>query len=368
MERLEDFWDSPNGLISAALVQDERSAMFYLLDEEGIFAMCWARNFGSFPVRPPVSPDGEDNPVLLSELCAHPQGAPRLVEEELEVVFFESGDGAALYERGELLVLIPPGARGVDEEIESFDFAPSGFARDCLGKDLVAFPLAPVMAEFAPRLARARAFWAEWAGKDAFARFKSWRDERLASLAGELGAHRDYGVLQPNTWPIRIVTSHPGPGGTVCLTHGICMQQMPGSDRGRPGIPRRIEFGAILPAGALQQEVGELAGKLSGICNSPWKSRRPYGELHTLEIAPFTGLENLPCILLLQEFPGAPQLAACSFAGDEVTRLWLVPISYEERRLAMEQGSAALAARLEAHGVTAIWEPRGCTVREELPS
>jgi hypothetical protein len=50
--------------------------------------------------------------------------------------------------------------------------------------------------------------------------------------------------------------------------------------------------------------------------------------------------------LLQYAHSGAPRIALEQFLGDPVNVLWFVPISEEERQVAIDQGSEHLASRL----------------------
>jgi hypothetical protein len=57
-------------------------------------------------------------PLLPRRYCKHPEGAALPAAEDLEIVWFEEGNGAALLERGEPLTVIPPWA-GQGERVRS---------------------------------------------------------------------------------------------------------------------------------------------------------------------------------------------------------------------------------------------------------
>jgi hypothetical protein len=52
--------------------------------------------------------------------------------------------------------------------------------------------------------------------------------------------------------------------------------------------------------------------------------------------------------LLQHQHSGAPRIALEEFLGDPVSVLWFVPITEDERQMAIDKGSEHLASRLPA--------------------
>jgi hypothetical protein len=358
---LEVFRDSPNGYRTAVLCEDERGATLYFAEcpSGRILSTVWVRNFGQ--VAEPW-PDSDGQSLMLpSEFCAHPEGAPPFKEEDLDFIFFEAGDGVALYENGELLAVLPPWARIAGGGLDPIP----GYARDCRARyDPLAWPLAPALGSLDPRLKSARAFWQEWTGEHGSDRFFELRDERMAVLESELGPHREYFVMEPKRWPIRIGCSYPRRDSTPCLTLGLATQPMPGVEGlfEEPALHRRIELGIVLPAGATRDQVSEAGDALTSQCTIPWLRNTHLAELHTIQQEFYPGLADLPFAILVRKMEGIPKLSPWNFRGDPVTPLWLVRITKREQDLAVEKGGEVLLDLFRQKGVSAIWEPRACTV------
>src|SRR5262245_10922875 len=131
---LEDV--SPSGNVCAVVEQSGDACHFYLFGEkDSSFGVrsCWVRNFGPAPERLSVEEMREGQaPLLPREFCVHPEGAPRFQSEDLQVIWAEEGDAAALLERGEILAVIPAWSG-----VEGF----YGYARDCQGQSPLCWPL-----------------------------------------------------------------------------------------------------------------------------------------------------------------------------------------------------------------------------------
>lgn len=131
---LED--PSPNGNGVAVVEQDDRVACFYFMTEIGgekLIRTCWVRNLRPAPeVLDALGMRQGLPPMMPRAHCKHPDGSPPLDPQNLRIVWSEEGDAAALYERDELLAVIPSwsGSSGFD-----------GFSRDCLGNGPIAWEL-----------------------------------------------------------------------------------------------------------------------------------------------------------------------------------------------------------------------------------
>src|SRR5690606_37841067 len=117
----------PNGNIRALVEDDGRSVHLYLegTSEDHPFGVrsCWVRNLRAAPTLIEAERmQAGLAPMLPARNCVDPEAGRPLRAEDLEFLWFESGDGVALLEKGDVLAVIPPwsGKAGF-----------AGYARDC---------------------------------------------------------------------------------------------------------------------------------------------------------------------------------------------------------------------------------------------
>jgi hypothetical protein len=300
-------------------------------------------------------------PLMPRGGTRHPDGFPAIRADDLSLVWFEEGDGAALLHRGQPFAVVPPWA-GVE------DFA--GYAAEAVGQQSLASPLDPeALAALGGRIDAAHRYW-EWrAGQE------SWRDIQQAGirhLESRLGSQLRYWAADGGEFPQRAVVlfqPREPAGVSVFATIGMSGQAMPQVEIyvDNPAPFRRIEL-AIATEGQ-----PEWAPRLlSSMMSMPWQEITWLGHGHTYS---WQGAENTggtpETFLLLVDPPrdpagrgffrrgaAAPDLYGLNARnGDPVTYLWVVPISSNEQRLAEELGSEELARKLAGDGRGWVWRP-----------
>ena len=108
----------------------------------------------------------------------------------LEVVWFEEGDGVAVLEAGDPLFVIPGWSdmgRGIP-----------GYARDATEQSPFAFPMEEEIAEFGPRIERAREHWKMCRADGSWAEFQQSVNRYIADFEAMLRrvlAERDGGII-----------------------------------------------------------------------------------------------------------------------------------------------------------------------------
>lgn len=102
---------SPHNNKQAVVDDDHDVVVFYLVGlQNSGFGMrsCWVRNLKPAPAELDVRAMRDGKPPLLPEPnCIHKDSAPPLIPDQLRIVWFEEGDGAALFEGDEALAIIP---------------------------------------------------------------------------------------------------------------------------------------------------------------------------------------------------------------------------------------------------------------------
>lgn len=185
---------SPNGNVAAWVEADGAVCYFYLSragDADFKTRSVWVRNLTGAPTaldkermrggNPPLNPSG---------YCKYRAGQPAPKPGDLEVVWLPEGNGAGLYEKGDLIAVIPPWS-GQD----GFH----GFARDCFGDGPLAWEFGPDNL-LIPRLREAKNFWAAWGQNE------PWPDVQSALIEAyeeALGAHSNYYAIDGGYWPRR---------------------------------------------------------------------------------------------------------------------------------------------------------------------
>jgi len=342
----------PNGNIRAVVEDDGRSVHLYLeaTTDDHPFGVrsCWVRN-----LRPaPALIEAERMraglaPMLPARCCLHPQGAAPLRPEDLEFLWFESGDGVALLERGDVLAVIPPwSGAGL-----------SGYARDCALASPLCDPLGSPDRDhhgiFA-RLARAAAFWASW-DHDPWPRIQ---EGLMQALERALGPHSKYYSTDPEVWPPRSLTRFDRQGFVVAVTGGMSLRPQPRATR-----PSRIELGiAWEPRGS---DPTPVLSFLSGQALLPWARNTCLDEGHAIALFAPGQAEIGPAfraVLLRERPPGAPPIDLPPFEGEPVRLLWMVPITDSELEFLRREGPDALRERLDARGVGWIHRDRAPVV------
>lgn len=334
-------WTSPQQDLEAILDSQHEVVYFYLQDlrDESMKAV-WVRNLTEPPEGDPQERMEKGLPPL------QPSGGvgPPLLEEEVEVVWFEEGTGAALLERGEILAVIPPwsGMRGFH-----------GYARDCATAELGVFPLGSE-AENAiyARVRKAKEWW------DCWRQGNPWQELGEALLASYqvIGEHTQYFAIDGGNWPPKAIVRVPVESGTALLTMGVALRPQPGTELSveNPESLHRIELGVCLPPDCDDEFVRKVGAQLSSLANIPWRHRTWLGDHHTVGFdfgSPFSAA------LLCKKPPGAPALELPTFRDDPINLLWLIPLTEEERQAAIDQGAGSLTERLWEHGVDCFFRP-----------
>ena len=342
---------SPYGLVQAVVEQDDRVIYFYLFGAEHTdFGMrsCWVRNLLPAPEALDVEGMQQGQPPMMPRAsCSHPDGAPALVAEDLQIVWFEEGDAAALLD-GQGLLAVIPGWSGH----EGF----TGYARDCLDVSHMAWPLGtPEENAIFGRVRGNQQFWADWSQEDS--PWGAIQDAFVDAYTGQLGAYANYYAIDGGAWPPKAMLRFVSDAATAFVTLGVSLRAQPWTDpnENAPERPRRIELGIALSGNLPDATVEALAGYVSGQTLLPWHHFTFLGEHHTMPCDTLQSLDPdspFTAVLLAQDFGGSPRLHVPTVRDERVHLLWMIPITEEERLFAMDEGSPALVERLEAAGRT----------------
>jgi hypothetical protein len=330
---------SPHGNASVVIEQDGRVVYMYLLLQvsgENSVRSCWVRNLTTAPAAFDAAGmrDGRA-PMMPERHCAHPGGVPMPVPESLSVVWSEEGDGAALYEDGILLAVIPgwSGQNGFH-----------GYARDCKGQGPIAWALgdreANVLFE---RYVRAAQYWAQWDDENFW---PGYCDGLLSRIENVYGPHHRYFAIDGQQWPPKCLTVFQRDHKLAMITVGVSIRPQPRVELQMPDPEkyRRLKLGVCTDATLPEDHLKRIASYVSGQTSLPWSMNTWLGAGHTIPSDVFADLSGgrLPYALLSSTHPVVPPVQLPQFRGDEVNLLWMIPISENERRFAMEKSSAVL--------------------------
>ncbi|MFF4410916.1 suppressor of fused domain protein [Streptosporangium sp. NPDC001559] len=336
---------NPYGSRTLVVERDETSSVAYLRGPHGtVHGAVWLANHGRAPEAfDPSRPESGLPPVAPRANTGHPDGRAPL--GRLRALWFEEGDGVALYENDELLAVIPGWAdmsRGMP-----------GYSFDAVGEFPFAWSLEEALEGLAPRLARARAYWDWRTGEGAWATFQQFVMGHLDRTVGTAGRFWDAGG---DRLPAVGITERPPEGQreyTVLSTVGMSCQPMPTVEQyvERPQARTRIELAVATPG-----DPREAARLFLWLAQYPWHSVTWLGHGHTARW--YHRPETFPLgspyggVIMLSGLPGLPDLSGFAFGGDDVEWLWLVPITAEELDLVGEEGHRALLPRLSSARIT----------------
>jgi hypothetical protein len=329
-----------NGNIQAVVEADDDVCYFYLFpapDTKFAMKSVWVGNHSRAPEAVEIERMQSGSPPRNpARHCRHTAGRAALAAEDLRVVWLPEGNGAALYERDEILAIIPPwsGTNGFP-----------GYARDNIGDGPVAWELDPDNVLF-ERFKQAQSYWQKWDDKEFWPSIQS---SQISELEKVFGRHTKYYAIDGGQWPPKAMVRFGWKDRTVLVTIGVDLRPQPNVEIATetPEQLRRIELGAVLPGSWSEKGVQGFGSYISGQSNLPWSKYTWLGPGHTLPCDSWQN-SDYTAALLQYEHAGASQIALERFLGDPVNVLWFVPISEEERRVAINQGSERLKSRLPA--------------------
>ncbi len=333
--------DSPYGSRRVVVEYDGWTTAAYMHDANDPIAATWLANHRPAPSGIDLSLlDAGQAPQMPDGYTKHPEGRPPLDPDTLRAVWFEEGDGVALFENGELLAVIP----GWSDMSKGMP----GYSRDVIGQTPFGWSLDDALEGLGGRVREASDFWRWRLDSQAWAQFQQGM---LGHLLARLGPGARYWDVSGQRQPLTGVSERPPSGRrtyTVLTTVGMSCQRMPGIEQtGAAATGRaRIEL-----AVATTLPSSQAARVFLWLAQYPWRevswlqngqTIRWYHEPSTFPLG--SGNEAIlflddPGLLL---GPDVPDLSGFTVSGEPVTWLWLIPISNRERLLAEGRGSSSL--------------------------
>jgi hypothetical protein len=331
---------NPYGSRTLTIEADRASSVAYLRDGKGVVhGAVWLANHAPAPATVDLARANAGlPPVMPASSTRRPSGTPPLNPAALSVLWFEEGDGVALYENHDLLAVIPGWA--------DMERGMPGYARDAIGESPFAWSLSEALEGLAPRVAKARAYWHWRQAEGSWGSFQQFVMGHLDSRVGPPGRYWDVGG---DRLPLVCVSERPatfGRGYTVLSTVGMSCQRMPTAELYDTAC--RVEL-----ALATRRDPRIAARLFSWLGQYPWRSVTWLGHGHTARWFQPSGTFPLngghQGVIMLANPPGLPDMSGFTFGGDAVRWLWLVPITDTELRVISDQGHEVISERLAVH-------------------
>jgi hypothetical protein len=313
---------NPYGSRTLVVERDEDSSVAYLCAPDGIVhGAVWLANHRPAPPVVDLARINAGLPPLMPRAnTLHPTGRRPL--GQLTPLWFEEGDGVALYEEDDLLAVIPGWAdmsRGMP-----------GYARDAVGESPFAWALSEALEGLQPRIVNARSYW-RW--RSAEGSWPSFQELVLSHLDRTLGPAGRYWDAGGERLPTVGITERPPRGRrefTVLSTVGMSCQRMPTVEQwiDGPGAYTRIEL-----AVATREDPRDAALLLVWLAQYPWHSVTWLGHGHTAkwyhEPSTFPLGSRYSGVVMQADPPGMPDMSGFAFGGEGVRWLWLSPVTHD---------------------------------------
>lgn len=309
---------NPYGSRTLVVERDEASSVAYLCSPGGeVHGAVWLANHTAAPEVVDLGRLNASLPPLMPRPnTRHPAGRHAL--GQLTTLWFEEGDGVALYENGDLLAVIPGWA--------DMSRAMPGYARDAVGETPFAWALSEALEGLQPRLGSARAYW-EWrGGEGSWASFQQFVMGHLDRTVGPSGRYWDASGDRLPTVGITERPPYRARTYTVLSTVGMSCQRMPTVEQwiDRPGAYARIEL-----AIATRADPRDAALLLVWLAQYPWHSVTWLGNGHTAtwyhEPSTFPLGAQYAGVAMRADPLGMPDISGFGFGGEAVRWLWLEP-------------------------------------------
>jgi Suppressor of fused protein (SUFU) len=337
--------ESPYGSRRVVIEYDSWTTAAYMHDRRNPIAATWLANHRKAPTDVDLTLlDAGQAPEMPDGYTKHPDGRPPMDPQSLRAVWFEEGDGVALFEGTDLLAVIP----GWSDMSKGMP----GYSRDVIGQTPFGWSLDDAMEGLGPRVTEASDFWRWRLDQQAWAQFQQGM---LGHMLARLGPGARYWDVSGNNRPVVGVSERLPTGRrsyTVLSTVGMSCQRMPGIEQTGPAAAgkARIEL-----AVATTLPSNQAARIFLWLAQQPWRDVRWLESGKTIrwyhEPSSFP-LGNGNEALLFLDNPGrllgpeVPDLSGFTVAGEPVTWLWLIPITNRERLLAKGRGAWSLVNQM----------------------
>ncbi|TPN88880.1 suppressor of fused domain protein [Aquimarina algicola] len=334
---------SPCCPITAIVEQDNRVAHFYLWGPENSnfgVKSCWIRNLKDAPKALEIElMDKGIPPMLPKEFCKFQKGQEKLNKNDLDIVWTEEGDAAALLVKDEIIAIIP---------IWSGQNGFHGYAKDCLGQGDFAWELTESNV-FIERIHKSKEYWNSW--NDELNPFQILQPFILDTYDEIFGKHDQYFAIDGNEWPPKGLYLRKGEFKTIFATVGVSLLPMPVVEMYSENRleSNRIELGMICDSVFSENDIQQIAEWISGQTTIPWGNITFLGEGHTIGFIPLHSTKY-NSVLLTNRLDILPKPELGDYRESKINFFWMVPISENERNEIMKNGSEVILERLNKIG------------------
>ena len=330
------FETSPYGSLDAIVQHDGRVIYFYLNQQpdgnnpEAATRACWVRNLlpGPYVLNEEEMRQGIA-PLLPRTHCKSLQPGQLPRPDDLRIIWFEEGNGAALAERAaadstkfETLAVIPPWS-GMDDFL--------GYAAECASASPLCWPL-PSNPKLQQRIDRAAEFWNRFASPpDPFAALQSQILDAYEAHFRNAGnaATTKYFSIDGGKFPPRGLVQLQTENSQILATVGMSLCPQPAVEMFTedPKNYRRIELAIELDLDATPEIVEKTTQAISGLAAYPWRQFSWLGNQHTCQ---FTGvLPGVDKAMLQndQQLHSDRPINLPAWRDDPINLLWLIPLN-----------------------------------------
>lgn len=312
------FSESPIARFAAEVVTENDCSYFYLYQMEpqeqklNTMAACWIKNHVVVEegYSPKVDMDNGLQPKFMTKYCRFPQDLSPMVEEELEIVWGEEGCLAGLYQKGELICVVPYWAGP--------NFAGYSKYSDTDKMGLYPLPLGEGNAML-QRLESAGKFWQQ----DFSALWESYQQGYLHDLKAEYGEAVKYYGIDGGNFPPRGLAVFEKEGHKYAFTVGLGMFPQPSVEMYHEDYRDHdhIEM-AFCWNNSLQLDEQDVFSQIASIAMIPWIHKTFFDAHHTIDLK--VGAKYPYAVFIGDKEAGS--LNSEFLQKNQVNLLWLLPI------------------------------------------
>ncbi|MBO5030436.1 MAG: suppressor of fused domain protein [Lachnospiraceae bacterium] len=346
---------SPVCNIQAVVEETDKNCYLYLWffpgSDNAFMKSCWICNTAKAPKELDVEGmKAGITPSMPEEYVLHDLNGIRLDKENLQLIWFEEGDAAALMQ-GEELVCVIPGWAGYKGFM--------GYSAYAKGTTPLAWELTGALALLTERVMRSKDYWASFDLDGEY--WNVAQRQHISALTNFFGAYTKYYAIDNGEFPPKALIT--GEKNDVCyaFTAGVSLLTMPTVEQyyyDQPNDFRRIEL-AYAVIKKYEGSIQPLLSYISAITNIPWSEVTFLGHGHTIPFQKITGYSAVWLLnARLLENADAPEYEMVH--GEPVNLLWLVPLRDEEYQWIMEHSSEeALERCRKPHNKLIVFDGEG---------
>lgn len=340
------FSQSPIARFAAEVITENDCSYLYLYqmepEEEKLLTMaaCWIKNH--VPVDDEYSPkvDMMENgiqPKMQTKLCRFPEDLAPFQEEDLEIVWGKEGCLVGLYEKGELICVVPYWA----------DSNFSGYSKYSNMDTMGLYPLAlqDGNAMF-QRLEEAQQFWS----RDYSAVWSKYQEGFLQDLENKYGKAIKYYGIDGGNFPPKGLAVFQKDDYCYAFTIGVGLFPQPSVElhQEEPEQHEKIELGFCFRESP-EFDAVKVFSQMSSIVMIPWIHKTFFDHYHTIDL--YTGDDHPHAVFISDK--KANQLNSKFLHQNNVNLLWLLPIGDEsyEQLTAEEPDYTEIDQMVQEHGI-----------------